>query len=153
MPTSSHVDWRSSCRRGFQPCEPHTNLGRKWSWTKCRIFKYFNYLTNFMEQNPCWEANSRSGRPKIHCHLWNPKAHYLLNKRLPLVPIQSQMNAVHTLTSISLRSILVLSSHLQICLPSGLLFQVFEAKFCIYFSTFKCALHVPPISSSLIWSS
>jgi hypothetical protein len=43
----------------------------------------------------------------------------------PLVPILSQMHPVHTLHHISLRSGLILSSHLRLDLPHGL----FPARF------------------------
>ena len=53
--------------------------------------------------------------------LWNPKVHYRLHKCLPPVPILSQLDPVHTPPHpTSWRSILILSSHLRQCLPSGL---------------------------------
>jgi hypothetical protein len=52
--------------------------------------------TNSMEQSLSWEVNSRSTSQDIPWLLWNPKAHYCVHKSLPLVPILSQMNAVHS---------------------------------------------------------
>jgi hypothetical protein len=52
---------------------------------------------------------------------------------------------------ISLRSMLMLSSHLRPSLLSAFL-QVFQPKFWTHFSPLSCALHAPPISYSLIWS-
>ena len=57
---------------------------------------------------------------EILCILQNLKAHYFMYKSLPLVPILSQINPVHAPHFNSLRSILVLSSHLCLGLPSGL---------------------------------
>ena len=50
--------------------------------------------------------------------LWNPKVHYLIHKCPPPVPILSQLDPVRTPYPTSCRSILILSSHLYLGLPS-----------------------------------
>jgi hypothetical protein len=53
--------------------------------------------------------------------LRNPKVHHRVHKSPPLVPILSQLDAVPTIPSyLSLRSILILSTHLRLGLPSVL---------------------------------
>jgi len=53
-------------------------------------------LTNYMEQNSSWEANSNSVCHEIPCLLWNLNVHYHLHNSPPLVPILSHMHPVHT---------------------------------------------------------
>jgi hypothetical protein len=72
-----------------------------------------------MEQRPSWEANSFSASQEIPRILWNPEVHYGIHKSPPPVPILSQLNPVHAPHPTSWRSILILSTHLRLCLPSG----------------------------------
>jgi hypothetical protein len=52
-------------------------------------------------------------------NLWNPNVKYRVHKSLPLIPVLSQMNPVHTPHPIYLTSVLILSSHLLVGLSSG----------------------------------
>jgi hypothetical protein len=72
-----------------------------------------------MEQRPSWEANSFSASQQIPRILWNPDVHYSIHSSPPPVPILSQFNPVHVPPPTSWRSILILSSHLRLGLPSG----------------------------------
>jgi len=60
--------------------------------------------------------------------LWNLKVHYCIQKSLPPVTIPSQLNPVHTPHPTSSRSTLILSSHLCLGLPSGLLPSSYPTK-------------------------
>jgi hypothetical protein len=64
-----------------------------------------------MAQSPSWEANNRYSDSKISRLLCNSKFHYSVHSSPPLAPILSQMHPIHTYPT-SLRSILILSSHL-----------------------------------------
>ena len=77
-----------------------------------------------MEQGPSWEAQRSSGSREISQILWNPKEHYCLYKSPPPVPIPSQIDP----HPISRRSILILSSHLHLSLPSGLFYSGIPTK-------------------------
>ena len=80
-----------------------------------------------MEPSLCWEANRFSAQEILRV-LWNPKVHYLFYKYSPPVPILRQNTPVHAHHPTSWRSILMLSSHLRLGLPSGLFPWGFPTK-------------------------
>ena len=69
-------------------------------------------LTYSMVQIPSWEANWFAASQEIPRISRNPKVHYRVYKRPPTVPIP----------------ILILSTHLRLRLPSGLLPSGFPTK-------------------------
>ena len=74
------------------------------------------YPTNSMVRSPSSEANRSSASQEIPINLWNKKINYRIFKRPPPDPILCQINSVHTF----LISIVILTSHLHLVLPSGI---------------------------------
>ena len=64
-------------------------------WNVC--FALTHSLTRW--SSPSWEANRFSASQEIPRILFNPKVHYRSQKCPPPVPILSQLDPVHTLTS------------------------------------------------------
>ena len=105
-----------------------------------------------MGQSSSWVCRRFSASQEILRILWNPKVHCHINKCPSPVPVLGQLDPVHAPHTTCWRSILILSSHLRLGLPSGLLLQVSPPKPCIYFFSPPYVLHAPPISFFSIWS-
>ena len=83
-------------------------------------------LTYPMVQSPPWAANWFAASQEIPHISQNPKVHYHTHKHPPPVSILGQPNPVNITTS--WRSILILSTHLRLGLPSGLFTSGFPTK-------------------------
>jgi len=81
-----------------------------------------------MVQSPSWEANWFAASQEIPRISRNPKVLYSTHKRPPPGPILGQPNPVQIPNPTSWRSILLLSNHLRLGLPSGLLHSSFPSK-------------------------
>jgi hypothetical protein len=95
-------------------------IGQHLTHKQSKNDTYFPVLTYFIEQSPSWEANRFVASQEIPRILLNPKVHYRINNCPPPVSILSQPNPVHTPHPTSWKSILILSYHLRLGLPSGL---------------------------------
>jgi hypothetical protein len=75
---------------------------------------------SFMELSPSWEAAYCAAAQELPSILGNPEVHYRVHKSSPLVPILSQIDPIHTIPSYLSKIHLILSTHLRLGLPSGL---------------------------------
>ena len=105
--------------------------------------------TNSMEQSSSWEANRCSASQEIPRILWNPKVYYRIHNSPPPVPILSNIDSVHAPHPTSCRSILILSFHLRLGLPSGFFPQVSPSKPSMHLSSPQ---YMTCSSVYLIWS-
>ena len=83
-----------------------------------------------MVQSPFWAADWLAASQEIPRISRNPKVHYCTHKRPPPVLILGQSNPVQSIYPhpTSWRSILILSTHLRLGLPSGLFPSGFPTK-------------------------
>ena len=74
-----------------------------------------------MEQSPTWQANRSSASEEETRILGNPKDYYPIYKNRPPVLNLSQKNPIHVPHPTSWTNIFILTSHLFLGVPSGLL--------------------------------
>jgi hypothetical protein len=103
-----------------------------------RFRSYYAYLLT--ELSPSWEAANCAATQELPSILWNPKVRHRVHKSPTLVPILSQIDPTRS-HPISLRSILILSTHLRLGLSSCLLPSGFPTNI-LY------ALLFPPIRAT-----
>jgi len=104
-----------------------------------------------MMHSPSLHANSCSTVQEIPCILQKPNIHYCAHESPLVIPTLTQINPVQS-TSMSTRSILVLSSHLRPSTANGLLPGGYPTKSQLAFLFPSYMSHATPISSSLITS-
>jgi hypothetical protein len=112
--------------------------------TNGRLTKINYHLTR-----TSWATNSRLATQESRNILCNPKFHYHVHKNPPPFPILRPINPLHTPHCISLRSILILSSHLRLSRPSVLFPFVFPTKHFTAVLLAHIVLHALTISLSL----
>jgi hypothetical protein len=81
-----------------------------------------------MGHSPSWEAKTSSTTKEIPRIWWSPKVHHRIHKSPPPVPVLNKIDPVHVPHPTSRRFISILSSHLRLSLPSGLLSSDFPRK-------------------------
>jgi len=87
----------------------------------CLSFFFLFAVTNYKQQSSSLEADSCPTGQEVPYLLWNPQVYCCFHKSSLLVLILSHVCLVNTITHVSLRSTLILSSHLHIGLPCCLL--------------------------------
>ena len=108
------------------PFLQRTANNTRWKYFLIYLLTYL-LLTHSMEESP-WEVNQFSANQEITGIVWNPKFHFRTYKCPPPAPILSQNVPVHVTHLTYWISILILSSHLRLGLPSGLFPSGFPSK-------------------------
>jgi hypothetical protein len=104
-----------------------SSSSNKNSWNSVRTFTTPKTATNSMEHSHAWKDHSHSACQVIPRLLHNPKVHYHVHWSLSWARwIQSTPSK-----PTSLRSILILSSHLRLIFGVVSSFQVLRLKFCV----------------------
>jgi len=137
--------WEADRRRNslhFMETEPCFSLSRARHWTVSNKLGFSSH-SHFtcMEQIPSCEANSFSAGQEISLPFSVRNFFFIAHKHRPSVPIQSQINPVHTHWPY-LRSILILYHHLQLVLPSDIFLRFFRTKFCKHVHTLTLYLYI-----------
>jgi hypothetical protein len=144
--------WYTNCSQRHKTFSPLCNIN--YDSIMSRIGEYIKTLTHsLMKLSPSWEAVNCAATQELPSILWNPKVHYRVHKSLPPVPILCQINPNHTIPSHLSRSILILSTHLRLDLPSDLFPSGFPTNilYAFLFSPFllhACPSHPPWLDHS-----
>jgi hypothetical protein len=94
-----------------------------------------------MEHGSSTEANRYSAGPEITQILWNPQVYYVIHKGSLAVPIlRTSVKSMYP-NSISWRSFLIVCSHINLPLPSGLISSGFFKQKPVYTSTVHNTCH------------
>jgi hypothetical protein len=105
-----------------------------------------------MELSPSEEAANSAATQEFPNILSNPKVHYRVHKILPLVPVLSQINPIHTIPSYISKIHFNIIHPLRLGLLSGLFPSVFPTNVLYAFLLSLLVLHALPTSSSFTWS-
>lgn len=91
-----------------------------------------------MEQSPSREDKRSSATPDFPRILWNAMVYCRLHKSPPPVPLLGQINSIHVPSNF-LKSILMLSSHLFLSIPSSLVPSVLPTQ--SLYAPLLCPIH------------
>jgi hypothetical protein len=107
------------------------------------MFIFTENKNNPTEHSPPWDATRHSDSQEIPRILWNPEVHCRVQNKNPPPPppLVSVLNQIHPILTpshpTSLRSVLIISSHLRLRFLNSLFLSGFPTKI-LYFPCFVC---------------
>jgi hypothetical protein len=130
---------------------------RQRSWLRhywgnlCHLLTYL-----LMELSPSRGTANSAAIQEFPSILWNSKVHYRVHMNPPQITILSQVNPMQSIPShpISLRSSLILSTHLRLGLPSGFPTNILHVIYKISTRTYKnvfLSISLCSLTVCLIW--
>jgi hypothetical protein len=129
----------------------------------CRLHLQSGRISQARNQH---EASSKQPATTVICRYsatqefsnisWNTMVHYRVFKRLPMVPILSQISPVYTAAFYSLTYISILFSHLRVVRPSLSFWLSHKISTCVCLLSYACSMPCPshPLwldQSAYIW--
>jgi hypothetical protein len=87
-----------------------------------------------VERNPCWEDNNHKASEEIPLLLWNLKVHYRVHKGPPQSVSWASWIQSTSSYPISVKSTLILSSHLRLGIKIVYSFQISQPKVSTHFA-------------------
>jgi hypothetical protein len=119
-------------------------------WTSSENISHITH--SLMELSSSWEAANCTATQELPSVLWNPKVHYRSHKCLHWSLSWARSIQSPPSHPISLRSILILSTHLRLGLPNGLLPSGFPTNILYAFLLSPIRATCPAHVILLTWS-
>jgi hypothetical protein len=131
-------------------CSEISHLYLSWSKFCCKFDISWVELTNSMEQRPSWEASGHSASQEIPCLYGTRRFITVFTTRHSSLSWARWIQST-PFHAIPLRSVIILSYHLWLGFPSGLILSGFPTKTLYAFLIFLMRATCTSLLTTLIW--